>query len=311
MHSQEQLEDALKFLYKEERAGRSLTAESLAGGLAIPLDQASDVLRALSGSGVLEWHEESYRVTPPGSEDALRIIRAHRLYETYLANQTGVSDQKWHRIADQKEHQIDPEELRRIDAALGFPKFDPHGDPIPKEGAHLPPPQGSPLLSLKSGSVCRVLHVEDEPEQVYARISKTGIAAGTLLELGEQNANGLKLRMEGGNVFIDEAMAANLRVAPLPDSTGPDPDLEPLSNLKKGETATVHGLTPACRGPERNRLLDLGVVPGALISHEYAGFSGNPVAYRIRGALVALRSEQTRRIMVRRNIKKLDLEVKA
>ena len=299
MHNQVQLEDALKFLYKEERAGRSLTAESLAGGLALTLAHATDVIASLSSSGVLEWHEESYRVTPAGAEDALRIIRAHRLYETYLADQTGISDKKWHRIADQKEHQIDSEELRRIEAALGFPKFDPHGDPIPKEGVPLPPPQGSPLLALSTGDVCRVLHVEDEPEQVYARISKAGIASGTLLKLGEHHSEGLELYMEGGKVLIDRAMAANFRVGPLPDSPGPDPDLEPLSNLLKGQTATVHGLTPACRGPERNRLLDLGVVPGAIIRHEYAGFSGNPVAYRIRGALVALRGEQARRILVR------------
>ncbi len=76
--------------------------------------------------------------------------------------------------------------------------------------------------------------------------------------------------------------------------------MTPLSALAPGERGEVVALAAACRGLQRRRLLDLGVVPGTLVTSELRGPSGDPTAYRIRGALIALRREQADTVYVQR-----------
>ncbi len=71
-----------------------------------------------------------------------------------------------------------------------------------------------------------------------------------------------------------------------------------LAEVPVGETVVVTGISPACQGPQRRRLLDLGVVRGATVTPELVSTSRDPVAYRIRGALIALRRDQARWISV-------------
>lgn len=293
-------EDALKHLLKEERSGRRPTADSLAGALGTGRDHAVELLAALSSSGLVDWIRDGYELTRHGRNYALQVIRAHRLYETYLADQTGVMDSRWHRLAETEEHRITPEDVRRMDAELGFPRFDPHGDPIPSEAGEMPSLQGVPMISLAAGTVCRVMHVEDEPEKVFERLAARNIAAGAKLEVLERLSTGFRVRMEGDTFDLDEPMAANLTVSILPERERPDASVIRLSAIGEGGCAVVEGLSAACRGPERNRLLDLGIVPGAEIRYAYPGPAGNPVAYLIRGATVALRRQQADRILVRR-----------
>ena len=73
-----------------------------------------------------------------------------------------------------------------------------------------------------------------------------------------------------------------------------------LSSIGPGESAEVVALAATCRGAQRRRLLDLGVVPGTRITNELRGPSGDPTAYRIRGALIALRRDQAHHIFVHR-----------
>ena len=70
--------------------------------------------------------------------------------------------------------------------------------------------------------------------------------------------------------------------------------------MHPGEQAAILGLSPLCRGLERNRLLDLGVVPGSTVSVDLVSASGSPVAYRLRGASIALRREQADRVRIRK-----------
>ena len=73
---------------------------------------------------------------------------------------------------------------------------------------------------------------------------------------------------------------------------------EYLSGLKIGQRGQVLGLSPACRGPERRRLLDLGFVPGTEVVAEMQSPGGDPTGYRVRGTLIALRTEQAGLIRV-------------
>jgi DtxR family Mn-dependent transcriptional regulator len=93
--------------------------------------------------------------------------------------------------------------------------------------------------------------------------------------------------------------AANISAMPI-ETTQPTTGLygDRLDSLKPGEQAKVVGLSPRSRGPERRRLLDLGILSGTVISAELSSPGGDPIAYRIRGALIALRKEQAQLIHI-------------
>ena len=94
-------------------------------------------------------------------------------------------------------------------------------------------------------------------------------------------------------------IAANTSVMPLPEERAMA--LEPgeqLTALKSGEQGQVVSISPACRGAERRRLMDLGILPGTLVEAEMTSPSGDPTAYRIRGTLIALRREQANLIHI-------------
>ena len=93
-------------------------------------------------------------------------------------------------------------------------------------------------------------------------------------------------------------MAANLSVQALPEEEEVDEPHERLSALDPGERATVVGLSSACRGAERRRFLDLGLIPGTKVEAELRSAGGDPTAYRIRGAVIALRREQAEMVQV-------------
>jgi len=104
--------------------------------------------------------------------------------------------------------------------------------------------------------------------------------------------------LEGRRMVIPAA------IAPLIHVTGPDQEdkapasLNRLSDMPVGGEAVVYALAPSCIGPERRRLLDLGVVPGTRIRCEFASPFGSPRSYDIRGALIALRDHQAERILI-------------
>jgi len=97
---------------------------------------------------------------------------------------------------------------------------------------------------------------------------------------------------------LDAMAAGNVTVEPRPSLAAPAPTGETLDDVPEGGAATVRGISPSCTGVQRRRLLDLGLVPGTRIVAEMASPTGDPTAYRVRGALIALRRDQQRWIRV-------------
>jgi DtxR family Mn-dependent transcriptional regulator len=109
----------------------------------------------------------------------------------------------------------------------------------------------------------------------------------------------LRLLVEGQPVTLDGIAARNLTVEPL--AVGDvDAAIERLDVLQPGEEGVVVRLAGQVQGPQRRRMLDLGIVPGTVIRAELSSASGDPVAYRIRGAVIALRRVQAQAILIRR-----------
>ncbi|MFW5947557.1 MAG: FeoA domain-containing protein [Gemmatimonadota bacterium] len=297
------LEDALKHLLDCERAGRAATVETLAGRIEVSRGVASEVLTRLEDRGLAVASPQGFALTEPGRAYGLRVLRTHRLWERYLADRTGVPAPDWHGEAERVEHELTVAEVERLATRLGDPRYDPHGDPIPTAGGEIPAPAGVSLGRVAAGRSVVIRHLEDEPREVFERLVSMGLAPGEVLEVVSADAGGragrVRIRLRGEEHVLRAVDAANVTVEVL-DAEGVSGPRRTLANVGRGETVRVTALSPACQGPQRRRLLDLGVVPGARITPELASGWGDPVAYRIRGALIALRAEQASWIEVER-----------
>ena len=291
-------EDALKHLYDCEYEQRVATVQSLSGALGRSVEKVAGLVQRIEAGELVTSEGASLRLTPRGREYALRIIRAHRLWERYLSEETGLREPDWHKRAEQQEHRMSLSEANALADRMGNPPFDPHGDPIPTQQGDLPPRRGQPLTTLAVGERARIAHLEDEPEAVYAQLVAEGIHPLMVVQLTHLSAERICFWAQGEEHVLAPIVAANVSVIPLPREQPVEESPETLAALNPGEEATVVGLSPNCRGLERRRLMDLGLLPGTVVGAEMKSPTGDPTAFRIRGALIALRGEQAANIRI-------------
>jgi len=301
MTDRTRMEDALKHLYECENTGRAATVQSLAGVLQTSMDEVALLLPRMEENGLLEIEGDDWRLTSRGREVALHIIRAHRLWERYLADETGVAETEWHDRAEQREHTLSPDQAEALSAHLGHPTHDPHGDPIPTPTGEMASHGGRPLTTMESGASVRIVHLEDEPANLYAQIVAIGLHPGMEARLLESSPQRVRFWAGGNEHVLAPIVAANVSVVPLRRVVPVSVEAgDRLASLRPGESGEVLSISPACRGLERRRMMDLGILPGTVVVAEMRSPGLDPTAYRIRGALVALRRDQAELIHVRK-----------
>lgn len=294
------VEDALKHFWDCEYQGYPGTFNSLSGALGISRDRSADLLLRLEELELLVSAEVGYRLTAEGRSEALRVIRVHRLWERFLADETGVEAEDWHAEAEVREHLLSADETDALAARLGHPRFDPHGDPIPTEDGDLPPRIGKLLSELAVGDQAEIVHLEDEPEIIFAQLVADGLYPGLGVRVLETGSRRIVIEAAAEEKVLAPILAANVTVVPLTKVEKERESRQSMALLEPGEKGLIESLAPSCRGVERRRLLDLGLVPGTEVIAEMRSPSGDPTAYRIRGALIALRRDQAERIWIRR-----------
>lgn len=290
-------EDVLKQLHALEYDRQPATPASVAGGAHLSRHQALRTLQSLVEMDFVVGDGTSYRLTEEGRSYALRIVRTHRLWERYLADRTGTRPEEWHGLAEAREHTLSPSATEDLAASLGHPLYDPHGDPIPTAGGQMPARSGFPLSSLRVGERAVITHLEDEPAPVYAELVGLGLGPLVPIERVQGPKGKVRFKAAGGEHEVDAFVAGNVTVEPAHAEDEGRWEMA-LSDLDLGESAMVLGIAPTCQGPPRRRLLDLGIVPGTVVTARMRSASGDPVAYEIRGALIALRRVQAKLIHV-------------
>ena len=294
------LEDALKHVYTWEQAGRVSTLESLAGRLEVSRARAATLLQRLTELGLVRTDGEGPRLSEDGREEALQLVRTHRLWERYLADRTGVPATEWHDEAERVEHSLSAEQTEALSARLGHPRWDPHGDPIPTLSGYLPEVEQLSLAGAPAGRSVEVVHLEDEPREIFDALLAQGLHLGGRLDVVARDERRVFVAAAGREWPVDLVDARNVTVRMLAEGERAEGPSESLADLAPGEAGRVLGLSPACRGQQRRRLLDLGVVTGTEITAEMVSASGDPVAYLIRGALIALRRGQAEWVLIDR-----------
>ena len=291
-------EDVLKQLLRAEHAQAAASIDALAGAIGISRHAASSTLQRLAEQGLVSLESDLPGLTDPGRAYALRILRTHRLWERYLADRTGVRPEHWHDSAEEAEHELSVTEADALASRLGHPLYDPHGDPIPGGDGSLPPLGGDLLAQSAPGARLQVTHVEDEPPEVFRDLSRLGLAPRSRLAVIARDPNSVRVSFDGAEHEIPMVAARSVTVRPLKEGEALLDGFRTLAEVPPREPVSVIGISPMCQGPQRRRLLDLGVVPGTEIVPELVSSGGDPVAYRIRGALIALRRNQAEWIRV-------------
>jgi DtxR family Mn-dependent transcriptional regulator len=293
-----QIEDALKHLFDSEYHQRQANLQSLSGVLGVSGGKAAEILARLQGQELVREEEGGYRLTLAGRRDALRVVRIHRLWESYLSAETGLDPAAWHQRAERLEHKTSEAEAEALAARLGHPLYDPHGDPIPTIAGDLPPSHGRPLTELRVDQLAEIVHVEDEPEAIYAQLLAEGLHPGMRVRIQEITPRRITFEADAEEHVLAPVVAANLSVVLLAEDEEMAGPFDRLSALELGQSGRVVALAHGIRGPERRRLLDLGLVPGTEVAAEIRSPGGDPTGYRVRGAVIALRREQAEQIQI-------------
>ena len=292
------VEDTLKHMLAVEQRGVAATGESVAGAIGLKPASTVGLLEQMERMDLLESRGGALSLTESGRDYALQIVRAHRLLERWLDDETDIPLTDLHRAADRAEHRLSADEADALDARLGHPVTDPHGDPIPTASGKIAPFPGVPLTDYPVGVEAEVTHLEDEPPGVFQTIVRQGLSRGTRVLILERGPGVVHMRVNGRDLRLPSVAAANVHVGP-PRAPVPQPaNVIALSELPRHEIGQVVGIDDDVRGLTRRRLLDLGVTPGVRIEPELEPLFGRPRAFRIRETLVALRDEQAAGIRV-------------
>jgi DtxR family Mn-dependent transcriptional regulator len=297
----QRVEDALKYMFDLQQEGYPASIDALRGVLKLSERAALLFISQIQAQGLVTQNRRDLALTPAGQRWALQIVRAHRLWERYLADDARMPLERIHREAHQREHGMTEEQVDALDASLGYPQRDPHGDPIPNaQGMQRDKtPEGVPLTAWNPGQRAKIIHLEDEPPVAYAQLLALGIQVGDVVTVIESTPEKIALLDGENELVIAPAIAGNIYLEPL---TEPAPELVgviPLSELPGFTKAEVVKLDERCQGFTRRRFLDLGLTPGTPIRLELNNAFKEPRAYRLRGTLIALRNDQANQIWVR------------
>ena len=292
------MEDTLKFIFDCEYKNQSCGFNSIAGNLNVSTSKATKIIDQLQSMGLIRFPKNEIRLTDAGRSYALQIIRVHRVWERYLADETDVSHMEWHEAADLKEHHMSLEEADKLAVKMGNPVYDPHGDPIPSSKGELPSHRGQPLSSLKEGDIARITHIEDEPPTIYTQLVALDLYPGMQVYVMDVSDEKIQFAANGEECVLSPLFASNITVELLPEDEPLEEKYKLLSSLEVGEKGEIIGISKKCRGQSRRRLMDLGIVPGSVVSAELESAFGDPVAYRILGANIAIRENQADKIFI-------------
>jgi len=211
----ESVQDYLKAIWKLEHDGPATTS-ALAAELGVTPASATAMVKKLAGLGLVE-HERyrGVRLTPSGERAALEVIRHHRLLELYLMKALGLGLDEVHAEAERLEHYLSEDLESRIDAALGHPTHDPHGDPIPTAELELVADDSRWLTEVADGTEAVVSRVPDGDPELLRYLASLGIVPDQPIVLvGRAPFDGpVTIEIGGARHAIGLAVAEQIRVS--------------------------------------------------------------------------------------------------
>ena len=206
-------ENYLKTIYKlQEQNGDTVANSDLAKAMEVHSASVTDMLKKMAKKKLINYEKSrGFRLTEKGKQIALNIIRKHRLWEVFLLEKLGFGWDEVHEIAEQLEHIQSESLINRLDAYLGHPKADPHGDPIPNANGVLVKSKSILLSELKKDQSGRFTGVIDHSPAFLSYLDKIGIAIGDTIKIKNIEAydNSITLQLRGKTELVVSLKVAN------------------------------------------------------------------------------------------------------
>jgi DtxR family Mn-dependent transcriptional regulator len=220
MHSSAE-ENYIKAIFTiSEKSGKGASTTAIAQRLETKASSVTDMVKRLNEKGLAD-HRPYYGVslTEEGRKVAIAIIRKHRLWETFLVSHLNYRWDEVHELAEQLEHIRSADLVDRLDRYMGFPKVDPHGDPIPDRDGHIADIAGAlPLTEVPKGTLVHVVGVGDSSPEFLKLLDGLGLKLGTQLTVDRRfdydNSLEVSSRFRSG-MLLNEKVCANLTVKVL------------------------------------------------------------------------------------------------
>jgi DtxR family Mn-dependent transcriptional regulator len=209
-------ENYLKAIYHlESDSKKGISTNAIAKSLETKASSVTDMVKKLSEKEVVIYKKyQGVTLTAFGKKTAANIVRKHRLWEVFLVERLNFSWDEVHEVAEQLEHIKSPKLINQLDALLGFPTHDPHGDPIPDKDGHVNTVDKILLSTFSKDESGICVGVNDSSSEFLQFLDKKGITLGkkiTVLEK-EDFDDSLSIEIDGEKLSISNKIANNLYI---------------------------------------------------------------------------------------------------
>lgn len=209
-------ENYIKAIFHLQGESDLVTTNALSAELKTRPASVTDMLKKLKTKKLLNYQPyHGFKLSPEGRKTALGIIRRHRLWEYFLSEKLKFDWNEVHEVAEHLEHVSSKKLIDKLDEYLGFPKFDPHGDPIPDSSGNMETGPQTRLSDLPINTPALVIQVSHQSPDLLELLTVRKIGIGTKLEILKRFAfdGSLEIRVGRSATFIiSEQLAQNLFV---------------------------------------------------------------------------------------------------
>ena len=209
-------ENYIKTIYHLQQQDGTVTTNELAARLQAKPASITDMMKKLKTKKLVNYQPyQGFRLTADGNKVALGIIRRHRLWEYFLSEKLKFNWDEVHDIAEDMEHVSSKKLIDKLDEFLGYPRFDPHGDPIPDANGKLEAGKKICLTELPTNKQALVSQVINQSSELLELLKHQGISIGTKLEIKKRFDFDKSIEIKVNKlpvIIISEQLAKNIYV---------------------------------------------------------------------------------------------------
>ncbi len=212
-------ENYIKSIYHLQQSSDEVSTNALAHHLNTKAASVTDMLKKLHAKNLLNYNPyKGFRLSREGNKAALMIIRRHRLWEYFLVDKLHFNWEEVHEVAEELEHVRSKKLIDKLDEFLAFPKFDPHGDPIPDSNGKIDEIRQLPLSHLPLNKQAVITSVVNQSSELLSFLSSCNIIIGTTIEIKRKLPfdNSIEIKFKNRqSLNISEQVANAIQVNPL------------------------------------------------------------------------------------------------
>ncbi len=208
-------ENYLKLIYhlSEDQTSR-ISTSALAAKLGVSAASVSEKLQRMAEKNLIDYEKSrGVTLTQVGQRVALKVIRKHRIWETFLVKSLSFGWEEVHEIAEQLEHINSDKLIERIEKLLDYPRFDPHGEPIPDAKGKVSKSCFQTLNEIDENTMCRITGVKEDSVEFLHLFTKIGLSVGDTLEVKSIEAYDKSLLLkinQNKQVYLSREMSQNI-----------------------------------------------------------------------------------------------------